>query len=103
MGGGLHGSLSLLTPRGAVSIPQCLGQAPRGMPGGRATVIWAVVVTEEARSLFMNLTEQVESLKGLYGVSSPRNLEVDREQATYGDEPRKHPTRAASVLRTLSW
>ena len=100
-GGGLHGSLSLLTPRGAVSIPRSPGQAPRGMPGGRATVLWAVVVTEVARSLFMNLKEQVESLKRLYGVSSPRRRKGERGSIAMSRG--EHPTRAASVQRTLSW
>ena len=77
-GGGPHGSLSLLTPRGAVSIPRSPGRVPRWMSGGRATVLWALVVTEVARSLFVNLKKQVESLKGLYGMPSQRDWEGER-------------------------
>ena len=88
-GGGPHGSLSLLTPRGAVRIPRFPGQVPRWMSGGRATVLWALVVTEVARSLFGSLKEQVESLKGLYGMSSQRGLErrkrIAPAETVYGE------------------
>ena len=72
-GGGLHGLLSP-TPREAVSIPRFPGQVSRWMPGSRATVLWAVLVTEVARSLFMNWKKQAERFKGLYGESSQERL-----------------------------
>ena len=72
-GGGLHGLLSP-TPREAVSIPRFPGQVSRWMPGSRATVLWAVLVTEVARSLFMNWKKQAERLKELYGESSREGL-----------------------------
>ena len=73
-GGGLHGLLSPLTPREAVSIPRFPGQVSRWMPGSRATVLWAVLVTEVARPLFMSWKKQAERLKGLYGESSQEGL-----------------------------